>query len=236
MRRLAWRAASGGTAATSPPRSSMGERRKWRPVRRARAADERMTSGTSTSECSGCLFCPRSVRGRIPGNGATAKKDAARELFWGDTDDRLRAWHGRARPRPAGAGRRSAAYGRVQAPEQCCRCPDRVKARAGAENGKEASGRIGAGGSGGRWVSQAGDSVLRVPYGPGCVWPVGSQGSGRVGRIGAGGSGGRWVSQAGDSVLRVPYGPGCVWPVGSDRHAAPRAGRNRGSGSKALGT
>ena len=41
MRRLAWRAASGGTAATSPPRSSMGERRKWRPVRRARAADEK---------------------------------------------------------------------------------------------------------------------------------------------------------------------------------------------------
>ena len=82
------------------------------------------------------------------------------------------------------------------------------------------------------------------------MWPVsGSRQEARrvrkteeaSGRIGAGGSGGRGVSQAGDSVLRVPYGPGCAWPVGSqgvdgsDRHAGAARGRNRGSGSKALG-
>ena len=200
MRRLAWRAASGGTAATSPPRSSMGERRKWRPVRRARAADEKNDFRNVNIGVLRLFVLSRAASGKNPGNGATAKKDAARELFLGDTDDRLRAWHGRARPRPAGAGRRSAAYGRVQAPEQCCRCPDRVEARRARKTEREASGRIGAGGSGGRWVSQAGDSVLRVPYGPGCVWPVGSQGV-----------------------------------DGSDRHAGAARGRNRGSGSKALG-
>ena len=83
MRRLAWRAASGGTAATSPPRSSMGERRKWRPVRRARAADEKNDfRNVNIGVLRLFVFVPRSVRGRIPGNGATAKKDAARELFW----------------------------------------------------------------------------------------------------------------------------------------------------------
>ena len=130
MRRLAWRAASGGTAATSPPRSSMGERRKWRPVRRARAADEKNDfRNVNIGVLRLFVFVPRSVRGRIPGNGATAK-DAARELFWETRTTGCVPGTG-VRPRPAGAGRRSAAYGRVQAPEQCCRCPDRVKKRAG---------------------------------------------------------------------------------------------------------
>ena len=83
MRRLAWRAASGGTAATSPPRSSMGERRKWRPVRRARAADEKNDfRNVNIGVLRLFVFVPRSVREESPGNGATAKKDAARELFW----------------------------------------------------------------------------------------------------------------------------------------------------------
>ena len=187
----------GGTAA-SPPRSSMGERRKWRPVRRARAADEKNDfRNVNIGVLRLFVFVPRSVRGRIPGNGATAKKDAARELFLGDTDDRLRAGTG-VRPRPAGAGRRSAAYGRVQAPEQCCRCPDRVKrAGRGKRKGKRAEESVPAdradAGSAGRGFSAAGSVRTR------CVWPVGSQGV-----------------------------------DGSDRHAGAR-GRNRGSGSKALG-
>ena len=137
MRRLAWRAASGGTAATSPPRSSMGERRKWRPVRRARAADEKNDfRNVNIGVLRLFVFVPRSVRGRIPGERRNREEGRGAGAFLGDTDDRLRAWHGRARPRPAGAGRRSAAYGRVQAPEQCCRCPDRVRSAPGAENGK----------------------------------------------------------------------------------------------------
>ena len=91
----------------------------------------RMTSGTSTSECSGCLFLSCAASGKNPGERRNREEGRGAGAFLGDTDDRLRAWHGRARPRPAGAGRRSAAYGRVQAPEQCCRCPDRVKKRAG---------------------------------------------------------------------------------------------------------
>ena len=133
----------------------------------------RMTSGTSTSECSGCLFCPAQRPGKNPGNGATAKGRGAG----------LSGRHGRqaaclARACAAAASGRRPSIRRVRA----CSSTGAMlpvsgsrQKRAGRENGKEASGRIGAGGSGGRWVSQAGDSVLRVPYGPGCVWPVGSQ-------------------------------------------------------------
>ena len=131
MRRLAWRAAS---AARRPHRrrapawASGGNGARYVALgRRMR----RMTSGTSTSECSGCLFLSRAASGKNPGERRNREEGRGAGAFLGDTDDRLRAWHGRARPRPAGAGRRSAAYGRVQAPEQCCRCPDRVKKRAG---------------------------------------------------------------------------------------------------------
>ena len=175
MRRLAWRAASGGTAATSPPRSSMGERRKWRPVRRARAADEKNDfRNVNIGVLRLFVFVPRSVRGRIPGNGATAKKDAARELFWETRTTGCVPGTGVRRgqraqavdpPRTGVFKHRSNVAGVRIASE----------ARRARKTEREASGRIGAGGSGGRWVSQAGDSVLRVPYGPGCVWPVGSQ-------------------------------------------------------------
>ena len=200
MRRLAWRAASGGTAATSPPRSSMGERRKWRPVRRARAADEKNDfRNVNIGVLRLFVFVPRSVReesrerrNREEGRGAGA--------FLGDTDDRLRAWHGRARPRPAGAGRRSAAYGRVQAPEQCCRCPDRVKKRAGRGKRK------------------------------------GSERKNRCRRIGRTlGQPGRGFSAAGSVRTRMRLAGRLAGVDGSDRHAGAARGRNRGSGSKALG-
>ena len=131
MRRLAWRAASGGTAATSPPRSSMGERRKWRPVRRARAADEKNDFRNVNIGVLRLFVLSRAAFGEESRERRNREEGRGAGAFLGDTDDRLRAWHGRARPRPAGAGRRSAAYGRVQAPEQCGRCPDRVKKRAG---------------------------------------------------------------------------------------------------------
>ena len=200
MRRLAWRAAS---AARRPHRrrapawASGGNGARYVALgRRMR----RMTSGTSTSECSGCLFCPAQRPGKNPGEQRNREEGRGAGLFWETrttgcvpgTGVRGRGQRAQAvdPPRTGVFKHRSNVAG------------VRIASRSapGAENGKEASGRIGAGGSGGRWVSQAGDSVLRVPYGPGCVWPVGSQGV-----------------------------------DGSDRHAGAARGRNRGSGSKALG-
>ena len=201
MRRLAWRAASGGTAATSPPRSSMGERRKWRPVRRARAADEKNDFRNVNIGVLRLFVLSRAASGEESRGTAQPRRRTRRGAFSGR--------HGRqaaclARACAAAASGRRPSIRRVRACSSTgAMLPvsgSRQEARRARKTEREASGRIGAGGSGGRWVSQAGDSVLRVPYGPGCVWPVGSQGV-----------------------------------DGSDRHAGAARGRNRGSGSKALG-
>ena len=200
MRRLAWRAASGGTAATSPPRSSMGERRKWRPVRRARAADEKNDfRNVNIGVLRLFVFVPRSVRGRIPGNGATAKKDAARGFS---------GRHGRqaaclARACAAAASGRRPSIRRVRACSstgQCCRCPDRVKKRAGRGKRK------------------------------------GSERKNRCRRIGRTlGQPGRGFSAAGSVRTRMRLAGRLAGSGRVDRHAGAARGRNRGSGSKALG-
>ncbi len=68
-----------------------------------------------------------------------------------------------------GKCREAAADGRAKAPEQCCRCPDRVYGAPGAENGREAGFGTGTGRRCSQDAGGAGDSRLRVPYGPGCL-------------------------------------------------------------------
>ena len=120
---------------TSPPRSSMGERRKWRPVRRARAADEKNDFRNVNIGVLRLFVLSRAASGEESRGTAQPRRRTRRGSFSG-RHGRQAACLARACARPAGAGRRSAAYGRVQAPEQCCRCPDRVKSAPGAENGK----------------------------------------------------------------------------------------------------
>ena len=201
MRRLAWRAASGGTAATSPPRSSMGERRKWRPVRRARAADEKNDFRNVNIGVLRLFVLSRAASGEESRGTAQPRRRTRRGSFSGR--------HGRqaaclARACAAAASGRRPSIRRVRAcsstgamlPVSGSRQEAR---RARKTEGKRAEESV---------PADRADAGSARPGIQCCGFRTDQDASGRSARR-------EWTGQTG-----MP---------------APRAGRNRGSGSKALG-
>ena len=198
MRRLAWRAASAARRhrRRAPVWASGGNGARYVALgRRMR----RMTSGTSTSECSGCLFCPAPRSGRIPGT-AQPRRRTRRGSFSGRH------------------GRQAACLTRACAAAASGRRPSIRRVRACSSTGAMwpvSGSRQEARRCGKRKGKRAEESV-----------PADRADAGQPGR---------GFSAAGSVRTRMRLAGRLAGVDGSDRHAGAARGRNRGSGSKALG-